>query len=121
MLSPSGAPLLAVEGLQAWYGESHVLHGATFDVFTGVFASFASSAANAAAHATPNSARYRIDCFILLPCERTFVFFQIGYLPRRINSLQLEPESSYKNRCFCFGHLQKENSLVCKIDKILIA
>src|SRR5216684_711812 len=35
MLSPSGAPLLAVEGLQAWYGESHVLHGATFDVFTG--------------------------------------------------------------------------------------
>jgi branched-chain amino acid transport system ATP-binding protein len=35
MLSPNGAPLLAVEGLQAWYGESHVLHGATFDVFTG--------------------------------------------------------------------------------------
>src|SRR5206468_9164913 len=29
------APLLAVEGLQAWYGESHVLHGATFDVFAG--------------------------------------------------------------------------------------
>ena len=35
MLSPGGAPLLAIEGLQAWYGESHVLHGATFDVFTG--------------------------------------------------------------------------------------
>jgi len=35
MLSPNGAPLLAVEGLQAWYGESHVLHGATFDVFAG--------------------------------------------------------------------------------------
>ena len=35
MLSPSAAPLLAVEGLQAWYGESHVLHGATFDVFAG--------------------------------------------------------------------------------------
>src|SRR5438105_5831685 len=35
MLSPNGAPLLAVEALQAWYGESHVLHGATFDVFAG--------------------------------------------------------------------------------------
>src|SRR5947207_2928391 len=35
MLSPNGAPLLAVEGLQAWHGESHVLHGATFDVFAG--------------------------------------------------------------------------------------
>jgi branched-chain amino acid transport system ATP-binding protein len=35
MLSPGAAPLLAVEGLQAWYGESHVLHGATFDVFAG--------------------------------------------------------------------------------------
>ena len=35
MLSPAGAPLLAVEGLQAWYGESHVLHGATFEVFAG--------------------------------------------------------------------------------------
>jgi len=33
MLSPTLAPLLAVEGLQAWYGESHVLHGASFDVF----------------------------------------------------------------------------------------
>jgi branched-chain amino acid transport system ATP-binding protein len=27
--------LLAVEGLQAWYGESHVLHGATFKVRAG--------------------------------------------------------------------------------------
>jgi branched-chain amino acid transport system ATP-binding protein len=27
--------LLAVERLQAWYGESHVLHGATFEVFAG--------------------------------------------------------------------------------------
>ncbi|HEY7247661.1 MAG TPA: ABC transporter ATP-binding protein [Xanthobacteraceae bacterium] len=35
MLSPTGAPLLAVEGLQAWYGESHILHGVNFDVFTG--------------------------------------------------------------------------------------
>src|SRR5258707_3036376 len=35
MLSPGGAPLLAVEGLQAWYGESHVLHGAAFDVTAG--------------------------------------------------------------------------------------
>src|SRR5947209_18432281 len=35
MLSPNSAPLLAVEGLQAWYGESHILHGATFDIFPG--------------------------------------------------------------------------------------
>jgi branched-chain amino acid transport system ATP-binding protein len=35
MLSPSVAPLLAVDGLQAWYGESHVLHGATFQVLAG--------------------------------------------------------------------------------------
>jgi branched-chain amino acid transport system ATP-binding protein len=35
MLSPTGAPLLAVEGLQAWYGESHILHGTNFDVFAG--------------------------------------------------------------------------------------
>src|SRR2546428_5993804 len=28
-------PLLAVEGLQAWYGESHVLHGVTFEVGAG--------------------------------------------------------------------------------------
>jgi branched-chain amino acid transport system ATP-binding protein len=35
MLSPTGAALLAVEGLKAWYGESHILHGANFDVFAG--------------------------------------------------------------------------------------
>jgi len=35
MLSPTVAPLLAVEGLQAWYGESHVLHGAKFEVLAG--------------------------------------------------------------------------------------
>src|SRR5215213_4904493 len=29
------APLLAVGGLQAWYGESHILHGASFDVRAG--------------------------------------------------------------------------------------
>lgn len=29
------APLLAVEKLEAWYGESHILHGATFDVREG--------------------------------------------------------------------------------------
>jgi branched-chain amino acid transport system ATP-binding protein len=27
--------LLAVDNLQAWYGESHILHGVTFDVFPG--------------------------------------------------------------------------------------
>jgi branched-chain amino acid transport system ATP-binding protein len=31
----SKAPLLSVEGLQAWYGESHVLHGVTFQVSPG--------------------------------------------------------------------------------------
>jgi branched-chain amino acid transport system ATP-binding protein len=35
MLSPGTAPLLAVDGLQAWYGESHVLHGVTFEVLAG--------------------------------------------------------------------------------------
>jgi len=30
-----GPPLLSVEGLQAWYGESHVLHGVSFDVAPG--------------------------------------------------------------------------------------
>jgi branched-chain amino acid transport system ATP-binding protein len=33
---PDGiVPLLSVEGLQAWYGESHVLHGVTFRVDSG--------------------------------------------------------------------------------------
>jgi branched-chain amino acid transport system ATP-binding protein len=31
----STAPLLAVRNLEAWYGESHVLHGVTFDVAPG--------------------------------------------------------------------------------------
>jgi branched-chain amino acid transport system ATP-binding protein len=30
-----GAPLLEVDNLQAWYGESHVLHGMTFNVREG--------------------------------------------------------------------------------------
>jgi len=36
--APVGAgvpPLLAISGLEAWYGESHVLHGVTFDVREG--------------------------------------------------------------------------------------
>jgi branched-chain amino acid transport system ATP-binding protein len=32
---PDAQPLLAVNELQAWYGESHVLHGATFEVHAG--------------------------------------------------------------------------------------
>ncbi|MFT0891413.1 ABC transporter ATP-binding protein [Pseudochelatococcus sp. G4_1912] len=32
---PATAPLLAVRNLQAWYGESHVLHGIDFDVAPG--------------------------------------------------------------------------------------
>jgi branched-chain amino acid transport system ATP-binding protein len=39
MLSPTPASsmnaLLNVEGLQAWYGESHILHGATFNIHAG--------------------------------------------------------------------------------------
>ena len=31
----ASAPLLAVRDLEAWYGESHVLHGITFDVAPG--------------------------------------------------------------------------------------
>src|SRR6266699_3520755 len=31
----AAAPLLAVDALQAWYGESHILHGATFAVLPG--------------------------------------------------------------------------------------
>ena len=31
----AAAPLLAVKDLEAWYGESHVLHGVTFDVKPG--------------------------------------------------------------------------------------
>lgn len=31
----SGAPLLAVRNLHAWYGESHILHGVDFDVAAG--------------------------------------------------------------------------------------
>ena len=29
------APLLSVKDLQAWYGESHILHGVSFDVREG--------------------------------------------------------------------------------------
>jgi branched-chain amino acid transport system ATP-binding protein len=35
MREPTVQPLLAVKDLQAWYGESHVLHGVTFDVRAG--------------------------------------------------------------------------------------
>jgi branched-chain amino acid transport system ATP-binding protein len=35
MADPLADPLLAVSGLQAWYGESHVLHGASFEVSAG--------------------------------------------------------------------------------------
>ena len=33
--APAGAPLLAVSELQAWYGESHILHGVDFEVRRG--------------------------------------------------------------------------------------
>jgi branched-chain amino acid transport system ATP-binding protein len=33
--SPTTRAMLAVEGLEAWYGESHILHGATFQVQAG--------------------------------------------------------------------------------------
>jgi branched-chain amino acid transport system ATP-binding protein len=35
MLDRPAAPLLKIDGLQAWYGESHVLHGVSFDVAAG--------------------------------------------------------------------------------------
>ncbi|KAB2848402.1 MAG: ABC transporter ATP-binding protein [Hyphomicrobiaceae bacterium] len=31
----AAAPLLAVKGLQSWYGESHILHGVDFDIMPG--------------------------------------------------------------------------------------
>src|SRR4051812_46737615 len=31
----AGQPVLAVENLQAWYGESHILHGIDFNVNAG--------------------------------------------------------------------------------------
>ncbi len=35
MLDRPAAPLLKIDGLQAWYGESHVLHGVSFEVLPG--------------------------------------------------------------------------------------
>ncbi len=35
MLDRPAAPLLKIDGLQAWYGELHVLHGVSFEVFPG--------------------------------------------------------------------------------------
>jgi branched-chain amino acid transport system ATP-binding protein len=35
MTMPDNGALLAVKDLQAWYGESHILHGVTFDVAAG--------------------------------------------------------------------------------------
>jgi branched-chain amino acid transport system ATP-binding protein len=35
LAAQSPAPLLAVRGLNAWYGESHILHGVDFDVRPG--------------------------------------------------------------------------------------
>ena len=32
---PAGRPLLQVDKLQAWYGESHILHGVVFDIRPG--------------------------------------------------------------------------------------
>src|SRR3954452_17662246 len=34
-MQDAAAALLAVDGLQAWYGESHILHGVSFDVQEG--------------------------------------------------------------------------------------
>ena len=35
MLERAAAPLLAIENLQAWYGESHILHGVNLEVHAG--------------------------------------------------------------------------------------
>src|SRR5450755_1019145 len=34
-ISAAGTPVLSVENLEAWYGESHILHGINFDVNAG--------------------------------------------------------------------------------------
>jgi branched-chain amino acid transport system ATP-binding protein len=34
-VKPAGAPVLAVQDLQTWYGESHILHGVNFRVNAG--------------------------------------------------------------------------------------
>src|SRR6266496_6114946 len=34
-VKPGGAQVLSVKDLQAWYGESHILHGINFDVKAG--------------------------------------------------------------------------------------
>ncbi|MGO4837223.1 ABC transporter ATP-binding protein, partial [Rhizobiaceae sp. 2RAB30] len=31
----AATPLMAVRGLNAWYGQSHILHGMDFDVASG--------------------------------------------------------------------------------------
>ena len=31
----AGAPVLSVQNLEAWYGESHILHGINFNVNAG--------------------------------------------------------------------------------------
>jgi branched-chain amino acid transport system ATP-binding protein len=33
--NPAATPMLAVKNLEAWYGESHILHGVTFEVRAG--------------------------------------------------------------------------------------
>src|SRR3981081_561480 len=33
--SAAGSPVLAVQNLEAWYGESHILHGVNFNVNSG--------------------------------------------------------------------------------------
>src|SRR6202045_5296166 len=33
--SGAGTPVLSVQNLEAWYGESHILHGINFDVNAG--------------------------------------------------------------------------------------
>jgi len=35
MMTGSGEPMLRIAGLNAWYGESHILHGVDFDVHEG--------------------------------------------------------------------------------------
>ena len=35
MLDTTSRPLLEIAGLEAWYGESHILHGMNFEVRQG--------------------------------------------------------------------------------------
>src|SRR2546423_7213867 len=88
--SAGAAPLLEVEGLHAWYGESHVLHGMDFTIETGEVATLLGR--NGAGKTTTlraimgilpqrtGSVRFRGTELIELPSNR-IARFGIAYCP----------------------------------------